>query len=80
MAFRKQLLNISLPFPDKIEMHDWWLGLIAEQNGEVSLITDKLIKYRRHGDNVSSFHHHPLYKMVFNRLYLLVKLPARIIK
>lgn len=77
MAFRKQLLNVSLPFPKEIEMHDWWLGLMAEQNGEISMITDKLIKYRRHGDNVSSFHHHPLKKMVKNRLYFIRQIYKR---
>lgn len=74
MAFRKQVLEYSLPFPSKIEMHDWWIGLVSEMIGSVSLIDTPLLKYRRHGDNVSSFHHHPVSKMVFNRVYFVIQL------
>ena len=74
MAFKKELLTYALPFPAKIEMHDWWIGLIAEKYGRVNFMKDKLIGYRRHGNNVSSFHHHPLKIMIKNRLYLIFQL------
>lgn len=53
MAFRKELKQIVLPFPDKIPMHDSWLGLLAELNGKVLFIPEKLIYYRRHGNNAT---------------------------
>lgn len=70
MAFDRNVLNIALPFPEKIEMHDWWIGLLGELYGDVIFLDDKFLRYRRHGNNVSSFHHHPLRKMIFNRVYL----------
>lgn len=74
MAFRKGLLTHCLPFPDKIEMHDWWIGLVAEKIGKTSLIHEPYLMYRRHTENVSSFHHHPVSKMVFNRVYFMIQL------
>ena len=78
MAFRKQLLNVSLPFPEKIEMHDWWIGLLGEYYGNTKMIYDSLLKYRRHDNNVSSFHHYPVIKMLNNRIYLLLQINNRI--
>ncbi len=53
MAFKRDLLKFILPFPEKLPMHDQWIGLIAEKKGKVSLIEKPLILYRRHGLNVS---------------------------
>ena len=70
MAFRKELLDYALPIPN-IEMHDWYLGLIAEKKGKTVFINDKLIKYRRHENNTSSLKHYGLLKMIKNRLVLI---------
>ena len=53
MAFRRRLLKHVLPFPAKLPMHDWWLGLIAETFGSVAFINQPLMMYRRHGGNAS---------------------------
>lgn len=53
MAFNKKILDKSLPFPKDLPMHDSWIGLIGEMYGKVYFIEDKLISYRRHGNNVS---------------------------
>lgn len=53
MAFRRELLAFALPFPGNIPMHDQWLGLVAEKKGEVALLPEQLIFYRRHGGNVT---------------------------
>ncbi len=53
MAFNKELLELALPFPKNIPMHDVWLGLIAEFYGNVQYIDEPLIYYRRHGNNLS---------------------------
>ncbi len=53
MAFRKELKDIILPFPDNIPMHDSWIGLLAELKGEVLFIPERLVYYRRHGDNAT---------------------------
>lgn len=54
MAFNRKVLEKALPFPSDCPMHDWWLGLIGECYGDVFLIEDKLISYRKHSGNVSS--------------------------
>ena len=54
MAFRSELLQLALPFPKNIPMHDMWLGLLAEVNGTTGYINEPLIYYRRHAENVST--------------------------
>jgi GT2 family glycosyltransferase len=53
MAFRRELLELALPFPARLPMHDMWFGLLAELAGEVRFIPDRLTAYRRHGENLS---------------------------
>jgi glycosyltransferase involved in cell wall biosynthesis len=54
MAFNRRVLEKALPFPKDLPMHDWWIGLVAELYGNTYFIEDKLISYRRHGNNLSS--------------------------
>lgn len=54
MAFNRHVLESCLPFPKKLPMHDSWIGNVAAFKCErVSFIQDKLISYRRHGNNAS---------------------------
>ncbi len=54
MAFTKELLHHSLPFPKELPMHDWWIALVAMKNKrKIALINKPLILWRRHGDNVT---------------------------
>ena len=77
MAFRATLIGTILPIPADVEMHDWWIGLVAETKGKTCFIPNRLIRYRRHGRNVSGMNHYPIPKMVANRLRLIVELLAR---
>jgi len=52
-AFKRKILNIVLPFPKNIPMHDMWLGIIAELYYKPIFIDEKLILYRRHDDNTT---------------------------
>lgn len=54
MAFRASLLPKVLPFPRHVLWHDMWIGLVASREGRVKFINDKLLYYRRHGDNASA--------------------------
>jgi hypothetical protein len=54
MAFRKEILEMALPFPKEIPMHDIWLGNVAAWFYSVMFMPEKLVKYRRHGANASS--------------------------
>lgn len=54
MAFTRRLLTESLPFPDGVPMHDWWIALRALQRSrQVALIDTPYLLWRRHGDNVT---------------------------
>lgn len=53
MAFKRSVLERALPFPKHILWHDMWIGLIASKYGKTIFINNRLILYRRHGDNAS---------------------------
>lgn len=55
MAFSRDLLDIALPFPSNIPMHDMWLGNLAALFGRVEFISEKTIMYRRHGATLTDF-------------------------
>jgi hypothetical protein len=40
MAMRRDLLRHALPFPERLPMHDWWLGLVGETFGRVAFIPE----------------------------------------
>ena len=53
MAFRRNVLEASLPFPKDIPMHDIWIGNVAAYKYNVKFIPDKLIMFRRHNETIS---------------------------
>lgn len=54
MAFTREVMLESLPFPKGIPMHDWWIALVAiKKRRRVTLINEPLILWRRHSDNVT---------------------------
>ena len=53
MAFKRVIIKDILPFPERIGMHDWWIGLVAELNYKTSFLDEKLIYFRRHGNTNS---------------------------
>lgn len=74
MAFDSQIKEKVLPIPNNIEMHDQWIGIMNEIYCKSFFLNDKLIKYRRHSDNVSSMKHYCIGKMVKNRIILIKEL------
>jgi len=80
MAFRRPLLDHALPFPAHINMHDWWIGMLAELSFRRCFIEDKLVLYRRHGDAVTSMDgtsKNPLWKKLLFRYHLFLALAKR---
>lgn len=55
MAFRRNILDASLPFPENSYYceHDLWLAAVAECFFNVELLSRPLLLYRRHGNNTS---------------------------
>lgn len=71
MCFKKELVKYILPIPENIEMHDQWIGILAETKGSGSVfVNNKLIQYRRHEKNVSSMKHYKVSRMLMNRINL----------
>lgn len=83
MAFRREVLNIILPFPKNLHMHDWWIGLLVQLTGKVYFHQTPLILYIRHGNNASPTGENKsansLQKQVLIRLILLKHLFFRVI-
>lgn len=72
MAFKSEIKKDILPIPNNIEMHDQWIGIVNEYVGKSVFLKDKLIRYRRHGGNVSQMKHYGLGKMIKNRIVLII--------
>lgn len=49
--FKASLLDRILPIPEGISVHDRWIAMIAERNGGIFSIPDKVIQYRIHESN-----------------------------
>lgn len=78
MAFRRELLEQVLPIPGYIEMHDQWIGVINDSLGwKTYFIQDKLLQYRRHGNNASGMSHYGILKMIRNRVCFIWALLTR---
>lgn len=69
MAFKRQLLERVIPIPQYIEMHDQWIGVLNDRFGYGTVfLPDKLLKYRRHGNNASGMSHYSVPRMIKNRI------------
>lgn len=54
MAFRRQLLERALPFPENLLAHDLWLGCLGARKGQAVFLQQVLHRYRRYHGNVST--------------------------
>lgn len=75
MCFRATLLSDILPFPSYTSSHDWWIGLVSTfMKKKIHFIDESLIKYRRHGDNLSTASeksNRNIFIKTLDRLYML---------
>lgn len=78
LAFTRPLLELVLPFPERIPMHDMWLGILAEIFGQVDFVPVKTICYRRHAAN-TSFIRASVSEQIMRRIYLVIGLIRRCI-
>ena len=53
MAVRRRVIDVALPIPASAPMHDMWIGAIGSLLGRVGYVDRPLLRYRRHGGNVS---------------------------
>lgn len=83
MAFKKEVLDIVLPFPKKIAMHDIWIGLCAEAFYRSVFVDDVLLLYRRHGKNASPTSEKSrasLFAKLWHRIYFLIQVGFRLFR
>lgn len=78
MAFRRSVLKAATPFPERIAMHDWWIGAVNSLAGKAAVIPEPLVFYRRHGTNVTTGKHLPVGRMIYDRAYLFLQLMGRL--
>jgi glycosyltransferase involved in cell wall biosynthesis len=77
MSFNRKILNYSIPFPSKIHMHDWWIGIVAEAFGNVYFLNEPFLKYRRHTNNASpnlGESNYSVLKRIQNRINIILPL------
>ena len=51
VMINRKLAQKSLPIPNGVIMHDWWIGLVASQFGKIGYVDESTIKYRQHTSN-----------------------------
>lgn len=74
MAFKKNVLERALPFPDIHIEHDTWIGICAFKVGSVHIADEVLMNYYRHGQNASPIaenRSNSLYIKLLRRWYML---------
>lgn len=81
IAFKKDMLEFILPFPNNLAMHDIWIGMCNILYGKTLYINEPLIQYRRHGKNhgpgiykIGLFNNTNLFKVIGWRVSLIVNI------
>lgn len=49
--FNRAALDLALPVPSEVVMHDWWLALIAAAAGQIDFVDRPTVRYRQHDLN-----------------------------
>lgn len=66
LAFRREMLEVFLPFPSDTPMHDIWIGIVNGIYGKAFYIDEPLIQHRRHSSNTGRgmFNHAGIIQML----------------
>ena len=51
IIMNRKLLEVALPIPQEITMHDHWIAICAVFTGKIALLDEATILYRQHGGN-----------------------------
>lgn len=53
MAFRRNILDVLLPFPSCVYAHDHWISVVSAFMGNIYFLDENLVLYRQHGNNLT---------------------------
>lgn len=62
IAMNRKLVEISLPFPDQLLIHDHWLAICATYAGRIHAIETPTILYRQHQQNLIGARYESIWK------------------
>jgi hypothetical protein len=54
MIFNRKAKDISLPFPEELRIHDWWMNMQVAAKGKVEHVAVQSVLYRQHESNIIS--------------------------
>jgi glycosyltransferase involved in cell wall biosynthesis len=74
MAFRRSILEMSLPIPGDVPMHDVWIGCINSIYGKTCVLDVPLMAYRRHRYNVTPSRRRGIAQILVSRWQLVKNL------
>ena len=74
MAFRKCVVEATLPFPAGIPMHDSWIGLVNAIVGKTQFLDLPLVRHRRHDQNASGMRRLSVFQRSVDRWFLCTNL------
>ena len=81
MAFRREVLDLALPFPAYTYMHDWWIALVTIAHRlPYEFLNVPYHIYRRHGENATGSgcrSRLPCWTRLYNRMTLVLPLVLR---
>lgn len=69
LAFNRKLRDIAINYRNinNIQMHDWWLGLIASVKGNMFFVNEQMVMYRQHDSNVTGAKNRGRVSVIFKR-------------
>lgn len=82
LAFKREMLDFFLPFPDDTPMHDIWIGIVNGIYGKAFYIDEPLIEHRRHNKNHGRgmFNHAGILQMFKWRISLIKNIVNLVLK
>lgn len=80
MALRRDVVQVALPIPKLVPMHDMWLGMVGSLMGTVRYLDRPYLKYRRHGGNLSPATRRGWVRMIAWRFGLLLAMAQGLLR
>jgi hypothetical protein len=72
MAMRRVVIEAALAFPERILMHDSWIGLVSCAIGKAKYLDEDLLQYRRRNQNVTGVRHAGMKKIDVDQWHVLI--------